>query len=225
MAVFFGINDKARKVNNLYIGINGKARKIKAGWIGINGKARLFYSGAVSVLSSLTEGHYGYRRWDSDDRAWYYNTDVQAGGTPNYGQVSGNTLTVKARYYGGDEHYGRASKVGQVDLTGKTAIKVTYYVNSNGADGNTGQVILLHGTGSPAAGTARANMISGYTQIGAGAKIGSGSVGRTYTDTYNISISGRKYLMVLLEGDPGTTSRDSASAAASVTIQSVELIG
>ena len=224
MPIFFGVGGQAKNVPNLYIGIGGAAKKVKAGWIGIGGAAKLFYSGSVNVIGNLGTGHFGYRRWDSDDRDWYYNCDTNLGGAPSYGQVSGNTLTVSARYYGGDQHFGQASKVGQVDFTGKTAIRVTYKVNSNGSDGNTGKVILLYGTAQPTGGTRTANMKRGYTQIGSGTTINSSKVGQTITETYNISLSGTKFLMVLLEGIPGTVNRDQGSSAASVTIQSVELL-
>lgn len=57
MAIYIGVNGKAREVKNVYIGVNGKARKIKAGFIGVNGKARKFFDSKYSVnyvLQNLT---------------------------------------------------------------------------------------------------------------------------------------------------------------------------
>lgn len=41
-ALWFGVNNTARKVGEIYIGVNGKARRVIEGYIGINGKARKF---------------------------------------------------------------------------------------------------------------------------------------------------------------------------------------
>lgn len=41
--IYFGVSNKARKINGAYIGIGGNARKITKGYIGVGNKARLFY--------------------------------------------------------------------------------------------------------------------------------------------------------------------------------------
>lgn len=42
LALWVGVNGKARKGVELYAGVNGKARKVTAAYIGVNGKARRF---------------------------------------------------------------------------------------------------------------------------------------------------------------------------------------
>ena len=60
MAVYTGINGKARKAKKLYIGVGGKARKVKRAYIGVNGKARLFFSGVKQVSAqSIMKGFSG----------------------------------------------------------------------------------------------------------------------------------------------------------------------
>lgn len=42
LALWVGINGKARKGVELYVGVNGKARKVVSAYVGVNGKARRF---------------------------------------------------------------------------------------------------------------------------------------------------------------------------------------
>jgi len=42
LALWVGVNGKARKGVELYVGVNGKARRVVEGYIGVNGKARRF---------------------------------------------------------------------------------------------------------------------------------------------------------------------------------------
>ena len=54
--IYFGVNNKARKVKGMYFGVNNKARKVTKGYVGVGGKARLFWETVISMpLSELPE--------------------------------------------------------------------------------------------------------------------------------------------------------------------------
>lgn len=244
MAVFFGISGKARKVNNIYIGVGGKARKVKAAWIGIGGKARKIWPiiTATEIINTLNYSRVGTDDWNIDDKNWtYYNysTNRNEYGAAdqrrldniinNYAKVSTNYLEVKAHKWssGNDSHQtnGVAARItNQVNLTGKTKITVKYKVNAHGAQlggytANDSILYLYYGTAIPNSG--KVNITNGYTQIGNSGSINSKAVNGEFTMSFNINISGNKNLMLLLDGQPTTVSRDDTSMAGAVTIQSI----
>lgn len=53
-AAYVGINDIARKVNNIYVGVNGVARKVVKGYVGVNGIARQFWGEEESDSGTIT---------------------------------------------------------------------------------------------------------------------------------------------------------------------------
>lgn len=233
MAVYFGVGDKARKVSNLYIGVGDKARKIKAGWIGVGDKARLFYSAISStpILSSFGRINSGLKYYDNDDRQWHKNSNTRKTATWITSSIDSTTkyvtLGVKAQNNNDKEYHGMAvaSAWNPVNFSGVKQIRVTYTVNSAGADSHTADLQVKYGdrVGSLTDETHNKEPAGEFTAIGSG-HITSANVGKTLTNTYNVSISGSHYLALVLVGNPG--SRSTASAwAANITIKSVELIG
>ena len=233
MAVYFGVGDKAKKVSNLYIGVGDKARKIKAGWIGVGDKARLFYSAISStpILSSFGRINYGLKYYDNDDRQWHKSANTRNTAQWITSSIDSTTkyvtLGVKAQNNNDKEYHGIAvaSAWNPVNFSGVKQIKVTYTVNSAGADGHTADLHVKYGdnVGALTDATYTKEPADGYTNVGSG-HITSANVGKTLTNTYNVSVSGSHYLALVLIGNPGNRSTTSAWAA-NITIKSVELIG
>ena len=227
MPIFFGVGGQAKKVPNLYIGVGGAAKKVKAGWIGIGGAAKLFYAGIMDVIANMTRGYRAYAYWNGNKHEWHYGTEY--GMSSSYAAISGNTLTVNARYNGTNDYYGFAAKVStdKVNLTGKKKITVKYRVDAvsptmGGYTSNHADVNLYYGANLPSTGYNQ-SIYKGYTKIGAGDRITRKQVGTIVTNTFDINISGSYYLMVFLEGYPCSVSGDNPSLAGKVTITSIEL--